>query len=88
MRAFHPILVPALATLLAGPVLAADRCDAPKDKWRPVEELKAELEGKGWTIKNVKTSDGCYEVYGKDKDGKKVEIFFDPVSFKDMGSDD
>ena len=45
MRAFHLILVPALATLLAGPVLAADRCDAPKDKWRPVEELKAGEQG-------------------------------------------
>ena len=53
-----------------------------------VEELKADLTAKGWTISNVKTEDGCYEVYGKDEKGKKVEIFFDPATFEAKGSDD
>ncbi len=86
MRAYH--LIPVLATLLAGPALASERCQAPQDQWRPVEELKTQLTAKGWTINNVKTEDGCYEVYAKDETGKKVEIFFDPVSFEAVGSDD
>lgn len=80
-----------LAALIAGaalPAFAAERCTAPKDKWRPVDELKAELTAKKWTIKNVKIEDGCYEVYGKDEKGQRVEIFFDPVSFESVGSDD
>ena len=79
------------ATLMiasALPALAEDRCTVPEADWRPVEELKADLTAKGWTISNVKTEDGCYEVYATDETGKKVEIFFDPLTFAAVGSDD
>ena len=82
------ILLTALIVGTALPAFASDRCTAPKDKWRPVDELKAELTAKKWTIKSVKIEDGCYEVYGKDDKGQRVEIFFDPVSFAAVGSDD
>lgn len=86
MRLF---LIPALTVMtFALPALAAERCDVPKADWRPVEELTAQLTGKGWTVSNVKTEDGCYEVYGKDADGKRVEIFFNPATFEAVGSDD
>jgi Peptidase propeptide and YPEB domain len=39
------------------------------------------LEEKGYQIKTFKVSKGeCYEIYGFDKDGKKVEIYFDPAT--------
>ena len=82
---------PLLALMLAGlafPALAAERCDVAQANWRPVEELTAELTAKGWTVSNVKTEDGCYEVYGHDQDGKRVEIFFDPATFEAVGDDD
>lgn len=82
------ILLAALIVGTALPAFASERCTAPKDKWRPVDELKAELTAKKWAIKNVKIEDGCYEVYGKDDKGQRVEIFFDPVSFEAVGSDD
>jgi hypothetical protein len=82
------ILMAALIATTALPVFAAERCTAPKDKWRPVDELKAELSAKNWSIKKVKIEDGCYEVYGKDDKGQRVEIFFDPVTFAAVGSDD
>ena len=82
----------ALAAILglaaALPALAEEKCDVPQDQWRPVEELKSDLAAKGWTIRNVKTEDGCYEVYGTDEAGKKVEVFFDPLTFEAVGSDD
>ncbi|MTE01101.1 PepSY domain-containing protein [Paracoccus sp. YIM 132242] len=83
-------LIPAAALMIAaaGAAGASDRCTAPQADWRPVEELKARLTDKGWTIGNVKTEDGCYEVYGKDETGKRVEIFFDPATFEAKGSDD
>lgn len=82
---------PLVALMLAGlafPALAADRCDVAQADWRPVEELTADLTAKGWTVSNVKTEDGCYEVYGHDAQGKRVETFFDPATFETVGSDD
>ena len=40
------ILLTALIVGTALPAFASDRCTAPKDKWRPVDELKAELTAK------------------------------------------
>lgn len=42
---------------------------------------KKGLEAQGYQIKTFKVSKGqCYEIYGFDKAGKKVEIYFDPVT--------
>lgn len=78
----------ALLVLAALPAAASDKCNVPKESWRPVEELTAELTAKGWTVKTVKTDDGCYEVYGTDDKGKRVEAFIDPASFEIVGYDD
>ena len=88
MRSVKLALAAALGLAAALPALAEEKCTVPQDQWRPVEELKTELTTKGWTISNVKTEDGCYEVYGKDEKGEKVEIFFDPATFEAKGSDD
>ncbi|MFC0812866.1 PepSY domain-containing protein [Paracoccus panacisoli] len=70
------------------PAFAAEvECKQPEASWKPVEELKTKLTAEGWTIKNVKTDEGCYEVYATDKDGKKVEVYFDPVTFEPVGED-
>lgn len=88
MRPTKLLLAATIAMTAALPGLAKEMCNVPQDQWRPVEELKAELTARGWTISNVKTEDGCYEVYATDDTGKKVEIFFDPLTFKAVGSDD
>ena len=42
-------------------------------------DFKAKIEGQGYNIKTFKVSKGkCYEIYGTDKGGKKVEIYFNP----------
>ena len=39
-----------------------------------------ELVDQGYTIDKFKVTDGnCYEIYGEDKGGVKVEIYFNPV---------
>lgn len=85
---FTLLPVATLMIAVALPALAEDRCTVPEADWRPVEDLKADLTAKGWTISNVKTEDGCYEVYGHDQDGKRVETFFDPATFEAVGDDD
>lgn len=67
--------------LFATPALAAPPCtDAPKDKWLPQQEMKSRIVADGYKIKKFKVDGSCYEIYGWDKDSKKVEIYFNPVS--------
>lgn len=70
------------------PALAEERCNVPQAEWRTEVDLTADLTAKGWTISQIKTEDGCYEVYGKDKDGAKQEVFIDPKTFEIVGHDD
>ena len=73
-----------LATLLLASstvAMAGPNCAAPQDKWMNEADFKKGLEDKGYQIKTFKVSKGqCYEIYGFDKSGKKVEIYFDPVT--------
>ena len=64
------------------------KCNRPESSWKPVEALKTKLTTEGWTISNVKTDEGCYEVYAKNEKGEKVEVYFDPVTFEAVGEDD
>ncbi|MGE0099898.1 MAG: PepSY domain-containing protein [Hydrogenophaga sp.] len=63
--------------------MASPTCTAPREGWKPEAAFKKDLEAQGYRIKNFKVTKGnCYEIYGTDKAGKKVEIYFDPVSGK------
>jgi hypothetical protein len=74
----------ALATTLLIPMLAqaAPNCTVePRDKWMPEEAMKAKVGALGYErIKTFKVSGNCYEIYGYTKDGKKAEVYFNPVS--------
>ena len=69
------------AALAAGPALASDKCSVPKVDWQSQQALQQKLEGEGWKIKKIKVDDGCYEVYGTDAAGKRLEVYFDPKTF-------
>ncbi len=52
----------------------------PVSKWKNQESFQKDLAAK-YKIKKFKiTSGNCYEVYGWDKTGKKVEIYFNPIT--------
>jgi hypothetical protein len=77
----------ALSLLIAtvagiGSAAAEDICSVPQAEWQPKEALQKKLESEGWTIKAIKIDEGCFEVYGKDAAGKKMETYFDPKSFE------
>ena len=68
-------------TLIAGSAFAGPTCNQPKEQWMKEADFKAQIEKQGYDIKTFKVSKGqCYEIYGHDKSGKKVEIYFDPVT--------
>ena len=61
----------------------AERCEPiPKEQWKPQAELERKLTDMGWKIRRVKIENGCYEVYGTDEKGGKVEVFFHPKTFE------
>ena len=71
----------ALATPLAW---AGPECTtADPSQWQDQTKFQEDLKAQGYQIKVFKVTDGnCYEIYGWDKEQRKVEIYFDPVSGK------
>lgn len=75
------LLVSAVAMLTAAGAFAGPTCNVPKDQWMKEADFKSKIEAQGYQIKTFKVSKGqCYEIYGFDKAGKKVEIYFDPAT--------
>lgn len=79
----HPsrIALALAATLLAAApfaVQAKANCKPyPKSEWMKADEARSRIESQGYTIDKFKVDGNCYEIYGKNKEGKKVEIYFD-----------
>ena len=73
------ILIASLLALTS--VNAETECTKePKDKWKKEEAFKKELEAT-YKIKVFKVTKGnCFEIYGWNKEKKKVEIYFNPVT--------
>lgn len=68
----------ALLCLLPLQALAGADCAVhPKEEWASEDTLKQALSEEGYTIKKFKVDGNCYEIYGRNKQGKKVEIYFD-----------
>lgn len=68
-----------LTMLATTTVWAGPKCEKPQEKWMKEEVFRKNVEAQGYTIKTFKVSSGkCYEIYGHDKAGKRVEIYFDP----------
>ena len=64
--------------LFSTQALASADCPAyPKEEWAAENTLKEALDAEGYTIKKFKIDGNCYEIYGLNKEGKKVEIYFD-----------
>ena len=76
--------IPAAALLLsaAAPAFATVECtSAPQDKWMKPEAVQKMLAEQGYDVRLVKVEDSCLEAKAT-KDGKKLEIYVDPVSGK------
>jgi hypothetical protein len=52
----------------------------PKSSWKDQKTFQQELSAT-YKIKVFKVTEGnCYEIYGHNKDGQRVEIYFNPVT--------
>jgi hypothetical protein len=78
-------LAPLLFAFAAGAASAHGdvKCPAhPKSEWKPHTELQQKLTSQGWVVRRMEATPTCYEVYAKDPQGKRIEAFFDPVTFE------
>ena len=78
MKKLWPCLV---AMMLGSYSWAAVECTKePVKNWKDQKAFQQEL-AKSYKIKKFKVTEGnCYEIYGHDKSGKRVEIYFNPVN--------
>jgi len=78
--AFSAVSLGAFASTYGG-----DCTDQPKSKWMNTADVKAKFEQQGYSVGRVKAGGTCYEVYSKDKDGRKIELFVNPVDASVVG---
>ena len=79
--AFAAALITVLAP--AGAALADDDAacgKTPRDQWMSEDDIKARAVELGYEVRSVDTEDGCYEVYAVDRNGARLEVYFNPVT--------
>jgi len=75
------IAVFAFVTATPALALASPNCtNEPKSKWMSEDAMKAKIDALGYKVKTFEITGNCYEIYGTDKDGKRAEVYFNPVS--------
>jgi hypothetical protein len=76
------------AAAVATPALAGDddnRCgNVPRGEWMSLSQIEAKATEKGYAVRKIEIDDGCYEVYGSDGSGNRVEVYFHPLSAEVM----
>jgi hypothetical protein len=71
-------LAAAMVAIVPTAAFAGANCKAnPKAEWMSEADAQAKLVAQGYKIDKFKIDGNCYEIYGSNKDGKKVEIYFD-----------
>ena len=64
------------------PTWADDECDAPVARWQSREAVRQMATQQGWDVQRLKIDDGCYEVYGKDAQGRSFKAKVDPETLR------
>jgi len=75
----HLILALALIFGTASAEAKKTCTDQPKEKWMSESDFKQKAQALGYTIRKFKQPGSCYEIYGTNKEGKKIETYFNPV---------
>ncbi|NKX44056.1 PepSY domain-containing protein [Roseicyclus persicicus] len=74
-------ILTALLILPAGMALADDDdCRVPMADWQPREAVLALAGTNGWQVDDLEVDDGCYEIEGRDADGRRIEVTLHPAT--------
>lgn len=76
----------AAALALCGPAFATGarpiKDAGPKAEWQDKDLLEKKLVAAGWQVRRIKIDTQCYEVYGVDSKGQRVESYFHPKALE------
>jgi hypothetical protein len=67
-------------TLVSGVAVCDPVCAVAPENWMKEADVKAKLKHKGYLIKSIRVESGCYEVYGLDPLGRRIQILVDPAT--------
>ena len=82
------VLAACVVAALPTAAFAGANCKAnPKPEWMSEADAKSKLVAQGYKIDKFKIDGNCYEIYGSNKDGKKVEIYFDTKTLEVVKSE-
>ena len=87
MKYLPHLAIAAAALAVSSPALATGKmtCNAgPQTKWKTQKVLQQTLVKQGWKVRKSKVDGGCYEVYGTDPQGNRVEAYFHPVTLEKL----
>lgn len=71
------VLMTAASGAYAGPTCTS----TPSSRWLSEAEMKEQISASGYVIDVFKTTKGnCYEIYGRTEDGRRVEVYYHPVT--------
>jgi hypothetical protein len=73
-----------LASVLLPSVALADDddCFVPMADWQPREAVAQLVAEKDWTVRRLKIDDGCYKIYGRDAEGRQIEVTIHPQTLQ------
>lgn len=66
----------------AGVALADDDCFVPMADWQPREAVAQLAKDNGWSPRRIKIDDGCYEIEGRDAQGRWIEVTIHPATLE------
>lgn len=71
------VLVTTASVAIAGPTCTTK----PSSQWLPEAEMKTKIGASGYVIDVFKKTKGnCYEIYGRTEDGRRVEVYYHPIT--------
>lgn len=76
------IAVAALAVLPAAGAMAGDDCHVGHGAWQPREAVMQAATGLGWHVEKIEADDGCWEVKGRDAQGRRIKAKLDPATLQ------
>ena len=66
----------------AGAAFADEKCDGPTGNgpsWETLIRVTGEL---GWTLAEMEIDDGCWEIKGRDAQGRRIKAKLDPATLQ------
>ena len=69
-----------LAALPATAALADDDCHASRAAWQPREAAMQAASRLGWRVEEIEADDGCWEIEGRDAEGRRIKAKLDPAT--------